>query len=150
MPKVVFDLISALGAVSLLAADDLSVKSAAGWADLIERYGIMALLLIYFVIRDYVRSKADAARQAKLEALLDAKDAHYSELEKYVRTTMAGAMSDVALALQSNGTAFNYFTEGMKTRQCLATLVEAHDVAMKVSGGRPHTPVPGHVQHPKT
>lgn len=78
------DVAGILGVSALSAAysvSDPSVTTAESWLQLVERFGIMACILLYFIFRDYIKSREDKKRE-------DHRQVYLEKIETYVRDTL--------------------------------------------------------------
>jgi hypothetical protein len=84
-----YDILAVLGFFGALAAAEPTQVGQI--ADLVERYGITVVLLIYFVLRDWSRAKADNAERANLvQRLRDLEDRDNKETKELAKVaTMA-------------------------------------------------------------
>lgn len=73
-------LISMLTAVAA-SGEDGTVLTATSWLQLVERFGIMAVILFYFVFRDYIKNREDKIAEQHKQAYLE-------RVEAYVRDTL--------------------------------------------------------------
>lgn len=100
---------------------------------LVEKFGIMAALLIYFLIRDYFRDKADQVdklhRQVKQESL-----------ETYVRETLSNQLAQNSSILKTTVKTHDKMLEALERKTpCMAHA--AHERTVEVKASREHNKV---------
>lgn len=122
-------------AVAMVVAAGVSAADAATPMDnidriggLVEKFGIMAALLIYFLIRDYLRDKADQKdkehRMAKQEAL-----------ESYVRETLSNQLALNSNVMKTNTRTHDKLLEALERKSpCLHEA--AHERQLEVRAAK--------------
>lgn len=88
------DIFTGLVVVATAVVADEATGSVAQYAGLIEKFGVMACLLVYFLVRDYLRNKADS--QEKL-----AMTAKYDNLDAFVREKLVTQLNESTAAIRS-------------------------------------------------
>ena len=126
--KLPYEIASALVVAAGISAADAAtpIDTIDRVGGLVEKFGIMAALLVYFLIRDYLRDKADQRdklhRQAKQEAL-----------ETYVRETLSNQLALSSTILRQTAKTNDKLLEALERKApCLAQA--AHDRKSELQG----------------
>lgn len=93
-----------------------SPQHAAEWLHLIDRYGAMAVILAYMLVKDWLTWRANSKRYGVLEKRLDARD-------EFIHHKLMKALQEAA----ATQTASNTLMQAIKTKMDL-TQQEAKDV----------------------
>jgi phosphate/sulfate permease len=102
----------ATAADTAVAGNDVSVISS-----LVEKFGIAFAILIYFIVRDYLRYKEDRERSA-------AQDLKIEELNKYIREELKGVLERTDNQITADKEAFEKLVEAVKTKNEISQAVE--------------------------
>lgn len=94
---------------------------------LVEKFGIMAALLVYFLIRDYLRDKSEQRdkqhRMAKQEAL-----------ESYVRETLANQLAQNSGVLKATTKTHDKLLEALERKSpCLQHAAHERNLEVKAT-----------------
>lgn len=95
------------------------------YAGLLEKFGVMACLLLYFLVRDYYRNKADMA-----EKMVNAKK--HEDLETFIREKLMTQLTDSTSSIRSNEKTHKRLLEALEHKApCLADAAHAARNKMK-------------------
>ena len=64
------------------------------YAGLIEKFGVMACLLLYFLVRDYLRTKADNIEKVSMAA-------KYDNLDSFIREKLMAQLNESTTAIRA-------------------------------------------------
>lgn len=89
-------LLSAVGTSSVMAAEMAATADPVShYASIVEKYGVTLCILIYFVIRDYLSRKTDAAEKAAMASKVN-------ELECFIRDKFSEKLDDAVEIMKEN------------------------------------------------
>ena len=112
------DLTSGILMLAVVAVADSQVDPLNTTAALLEKFGIMAVVLAYFIVRDYFRSKDDKEEKLALIAKID-------ESQRYVRETLTQQLSHCTNVIRDNLKTHDRFLKAIETTDPLKQA--AHD-----------------------
>lgn len=111
--NLITDITSGLVVIAGAVVAESATDPVTHYAGLLEKFGVMACLLLYFLVRDYLRSKADSAEKI-------ASQVKHDRLEEFIRTTFMGKLDDCNNAIKSSErTHKNLLTALEKNAPCL-------------------------------
>ena len=93
--KLIFDLVAGLTISATAVVVDAAAAPVAEYAGLLERFGVMACLLAYFLVRDYLRNKEDKIEKKELVSKLD-------NLEEFIREKLMDKLDKSSGIIQKN------------------------------------------------
>lgn len=97
-----------------VAAEAETIDPVSHYAGLMERFGVMACLLLYFLLRDYFRNKADIAEKTTLLSKLNS-------LEEFIREKLMDKLDEsVVVIKESRRTHDRLLTALEKNTPCMA------------------------------
>ncbi len=123
--KLITDLLSGLVVVSGVAVADVSIGPAADMPALIERFGVITAMLVYFLIRDYYRSKADAAEKVT-------RDQKHEDLQEYIRTVLSKHLKDTVVEIKAGRNTHSRLLDALERNTGCLLAKPAHDRRLEV------------------
>lgn len=116
--NLVTDLTSGVIMLGVVTIADANIDPVNTTAAMIEKFGIMTVVLAYFVVRDYFRSKQE--REEKLVLI-----AKIEESQRWVRDTLSGQLANCTHVIHDNLKTHNKFLEAMESNSSIHQA--AHD-----------------------
>ncbi len=92
--NIITDITTGLTVIAGSLVAEATVDPVTHYAGLIEKFGIMAVMLGYFLVRDYFQRRADAAEKASLIGKLD-------NLELFIRDKLISHLDNSTDAVKS-------------------------------------------------
>lgn len=112
------DLTSGIIMLAVVAVADSQVDPVNTTAALIEKFGIMTVVLAYFIIRDYFRSKDDKEEKLALISKIE-------ESQRYVRDTLTAQLTQCTNVMRDNLKTHDRFLKAIEGANPMAQA--AHD-----------------------
>lgn len=123
------DIITGLAVIAGVAYADTNTTASAvqGYAALVEKFGIMAALLAYFLVRDYLRNKVDQTEKIAQTAKLDS-------LNVYVRDILSKQLATSTTAIKANTKTHDHLLDALEHKSpCLSKAAHERKVSLKAS-----------------
>jgi hypothetical protein len=123
--KLITDIVGGLLVVSGVAVADSGIGPADSIASLVERFGVITAMLVYFLIRDYYRSKADALEKV-------ARDQKHEELQEYIRTVLSKNLEDTVVEIKAGRKTHARLLDALERNNGCVLAKPAHDRRLEV------------------
>jgi threonine aldolase len=123
--NIITDITSGLVVIAGAVVAEAATDPVTHYAGLFEKFGVMACLLLYFLVRDYYRNKADMAEKM-------ANSAKHDALEDFIRIEFMKQLTDSTGAIRSNEKTHKRLLEALEHKTpCLAEAAEKAKQAAK-------------------
>lgn len=111
--KLITDIGAGLAVIAGASAVD-NTEPVAYYAGVLEKFGVMAVMLLYFLVRDYLRSKNDALEKASMANKLN-------ELENFIREKLSEKLDDAVDVMRSTKRSNKALLEALENKApCLS------------------------------
>lgn len=99
--------LSILSITTAYAVDAASTDHVGTLITLLDKFGVAVVILLYFVVRDYLRWKEDRERDKLHHDKIE-------ELEKFIKTNLMNTLSRSNVCIDKNSRALNKIVHALK------------------------------------
>lgn len=123
--NLITDISSGLVVITGVVVADAQTDAVTQYAGLIEKFGVMAVLLLYFLVRDYFRNKADEVEKVALKNKQDA-------LEEFIREKLTDKLDDAVTTMRESKRVNKQLLTALEHKApCMAQAAIAAQASMK-------------------
>jgi len=123
--NLITDISSGLVVITGVVIADAQTDTVTQYAGLIEKFGVMAALLLYFLVRDYFRNKADDVERVALKKNQDA-------LEEFIRDKLADKLDDAVASIRESRNTNKQLLSALEHKTpCMSQAAKAAKASMK-------------------